>query len=142
MKSVYLLISTIIISLGLTLNKANSAEVNKLSHYYWEHRVIITSAASKAELISLENQLKVVWPEIKDRELVVFAIFNSNIYQLMPQVSNAKQSLEEAERRLNKRHTLLIGLDGGSKVVYDNFNSKQIFADIDAMPMRRAISKG
>lgn len=142
MKSVYLLISTIIISLGLTLNKANSAEVNKLSHYYWEHRVIITSAASKAELTSLENQLKVVWPEIKDRELVVFAIFNSNIYQLMPQVSNSKQSLEEAERRLNKRHTVLIGLDGGSKVVYDNFNSKQIFADIDAMPMRRAISKG
>jgi hypothetical protein len=100
--------------------------------------VLITTIASEQELTSLEQQLQKLWPEFEERKLIVFAIYKERSYALTPQSSYSKQNIEEITKRLNNRHTLLIGLDGGSKAVYDSFDSKQIFADIDAMPMRRS----
>jgi len=114
------------------------AQDNQLSQYYWENRVLITTIASEQELTSLEQQLQKLWPEFEERKLIVFAIYKERSFELTPQSSYSKQNIEEITKRLNNRHTLLIGLDGGSKAVYDSFDSKQIFADIDAMPMRRS----
>lgn len=137
MKSVCLLLNIIFISAGAFAVKANSAQANMLSQYYWEHRVLITSIGSEAELATLEKQLNDIWPELEERKLIIFAMGNKKVYQLSPEVVTSKQNLEELTLRLNKHHTVLIGLDGGSKRVYDTFDDKLIFADIDAMPMRR-----
>lgn len=135
MKLVCLLI---FMSLGTLTMNVKSAQESQLSQYYWENRVLITTIKSAQELTSLEQQLTKLWPEFEERKLVVFAIYQERSYQLTPQSSYSKQSVQEATKRLNNRHTLLIGLDGGSKAVYDSFDNKQIFADIDAMPMRRS----
>jgi hypothetical protein len=135
MKLVCLLI---FISLGTLTMNVKGAQDNQLSQYYWENRVLITTIASEQELTSLEQQLQKLWPEFEERKLIVFAIYKERSFELTPQSSYSKQNIEEITKRLNNRHTLLIGLDGGSKAVYDSFDSKQIFADIDAMPMRRS----
>lgn len=127
-----------LVSLGTLTMNVKSAQENQLSQYYWENRVLITTIKSAQALTSLEEQLTELWPAFEERKLIVFAIYKKRIYQLSPQSSNSKQSVQEATKRLNSRHTLLIGLDGGSKAVYDSFDNKQIFADIDAMPMRRS----
>jgi hypothetical protein len=127
-----------LISLGTLTMNVKSAQEKQLSQYYWENRVLITTIKSAQALTSLEEQLTELWPAFEERKLIVFAIYKKRIYQLSPQSSDSKQSVQEATKRLNSRHTLLIGLDGGSKAVYDSFDNKQIFADIDAMPMRRS----
>lgn len=127
-----------LISLGTLTMNVKSAQEKQLSQYYWENRVLITTIKSAQALTSLEEQLIELWPAFEERKLIVFAIYKKRIYQLSPQSSDSKQSVQEATKRLNSRHTLLIGLDGGSKAVYDSFDNKQIFADIDAMPMRRS----
>lgn len=135
MKLVCLLI---FISLGTFTMNIKGAQDNQLSQYYWENRVLITTIASAQELTSLEQQLQKLWPEFEERKLIVFTIYKERSYALTPQSSYSKKNIEEITKRLNNRHTLLIGLDGGSKAIYDSFDSKQIFADIDAMPMRRS----
>jgi hypothetical protein len=42
------------------------------------------------------------------------------------------------EERLLTYHTVLIGLDGGSKASYESLVLSEIFRDIDGMPMRRS----
>lgn len=138
MKLVYVLI---LLAVGTISQNARSAQDVQLSQYYWENRVLITTVSSEQALASLAERLKKIWPEFEERKLIVFAIFNDRIYQLRPQSFPAKQNLQELTRRLNNKHTLLIGLDGQSKAIYDSFDSQQIFADIDAMPMRQTTRK-
>lgn len=135
MKLVCLLI---LFGLSTLTTNVSSMQDDPLSQFHWENRVVITTINSEQTLKGLEKQLKQIWPEFEERKLVVFAIYNAQAFQLNPQASPSQQNVQEASRRLNNRHTLLIGLDGGSKAVYDSFDSQQIFADIDAMPMRRA----
>lgn len=49
-----------------------------------------------------------------------------------------ESELSSIQQRLRGRKIILIGLDGGIKAGYDHFDLKEIFKEIDGMPMRRA----
>lgn len=124
---------------------ANSEEgpnTQGLADYRWQHRVIITRAESPLALVELNKRLAPHWPALEERKIAIFVILESEEDEIKRIFKDRKESPElskqEVNKRLGKKHTLLIGLDGGSKSVYDSFDLRQIMADIDAMPMRRA----
>ncbi|MFT6268102.1 MAG: hypothetical protein ACJAVV_000907 [Alphaproteobacteria bacterium] len=119
----------------------NAINTSKLVDYRWQHRVLITKVESPQALQSLQQDIALLWQEFDDRKLMVFAVVEDNVKTegiIKEGTTNLAISAVEANDRLRNQHTLLIGLDGGSKSVYDYFNTQRIFADIDAMPMRRA----
>lgn len=113
---------------------------SKLRDYRWQYRVVLTQVDSQSAAEEMQQALQVKWQEYEERKLAVFVIIeNKTILRISDKgLKSQPLDIEEVNTRMKSRHTLLIGLDGGSKSVYDSFDPRQIFADIDAMPMRRA----
>ena len=121
-----------------------STQNNHLSQQRWHSRVVIfkTTQAeinAKAALLS-QNSAALI-----DRKLLVFAVsdnktlvFNQHGDKQGEFSETTLVSLQEATSRLRNQNCTLIGLDGGTKQVYEDLALTQIFADIDGMPMRRA----
>jgi 2-keto-3-deoxy-galactonokinase len=78
---------------------------------------------------------------IEDRKLKVI-IYTTSAASDAISGALIELDLVELKRRLENKQSILIGLDGGTKSFYDidasGIDIKQVFADIDGMPMRRA----
>lgn len=110
-----------------------------LDYYRWQNRLVLTTVNSDEELRALQKMLRAYLPEYDERKLAIFAVVPNNAVVEVKDtgVSPAPLDLTLIVKRMQNRHTLLIGLDGGNKSAYEQFDQQQIFADIDAMPMRR-----
>ncbi|MGB3724541.1 MAG: DUF4174 domain-containing protein [Glaciecola sp.] len=104
----------------------------------WQHRVLVVKTNNEAELNKLTGILAKHAAAIHERRLIVFALSNKDVLAFTDhslEVSNIQAN--ELLSRLRDKKVLLIGLDGGSKTVYDELTLKQVFAQIDGMPMRQ-----
>lgn len=117
-------------------NLSYSASNSALHDLRWQARIIITKIASEESLSEVKQTYLINKQAFDERQIIIFAV-TDNKFDVFGELTKQIKQAEILER-LNKAHTLLIGLDGGNKVVYDSFDVRQIFADIDGMPMRRA----
>jgi hypothetical protein len=119
------------------------AEPLDLSQFQWKNRLLFLLAPNRNHPMfdSLHNSLSAQKAEVADRDLVIFEILESD-----PSSMNSKYLASEAALSLRKRYkvnqdefaVLLVGKDGGIKLNRQNETRlEDIFALIDAMPMRR-----
>jgi hypothetical protein len=147
MKSTYMLKTTlpaIIISLVLIASGLNAEETPMdLSQFQWKNRLLFLFAPNPSHPFFdvLQKSIETQQAEVVDRDLVVFEILESGTSRmdrsdLDPQVA---QSLRDKFDVRRGRFTLiLVGKDGGIKLNrQDQTQLEDIFALIDAMPMRR-----
>ena len=106
-----------------------------LKPYKWENRVIIL-VASEPDHPMLPRQLRIFEersPGIKERDLVIFSNQADSLDNSIRQAIRNNFDLPDEGFRF-----LLIGKDGSVKIDRaEVVSSKELFAIIDAMPMRR-----
>jgi hypothetical protein len=122
----------------------DSSESNQLnsglSELTWSYRIIITEL-NGTDLPSMLNKLSTQDQALAERKIALFIVTGKQVLRYHAKGKTEATSLidiTQAQNRLRQANTLLIGLDGGTKGVYESLNLRRIFADIDGMPMRRS----
>jgi hypothetical protein len=126
---------------GAALGKdPNSVDLNA---YQWKNRLLLLFASSEEDqaYLTLKKEIDRQAMEVKDRDLLVFYVLERGESRLSQDRLNPHQAL------FLKRHLsvpsgrftiILIGKDGGEKIRQESpVDLKEIFAIIDAMPMRQ-----
>lgn len=127
-------ILTVVVSL-ITLT-THGADMNRLSDYQWENRLILVQAAD--ENASEIETLRSARAGVDDRDIVWFVHTGPDVVSNQKALSSSLESDVKAlleESRSNER-VLLIGKDGGIKSRESSLDLDAIFRRIDAMPMR------
>jgi hypothetical protein len=122
---------------------ALASSVEALDELRWEYRVLLISKPNDDTLLT--SQLTQNASELNERKLLVFIVSENTTRIYQPNNSDRIAiNIDTAtlKNRIGDKPAILIGLDGGTKSFYEFKNStvdlKQVFADIDGMPMRRA----
>jgi hypothetical protein len=147
MKSTFMLKTTlpaIIISLMLIASSLNAEETPMdLSQFQWKNRLLFLFAPNRSHpsFNVLQKSIETQQAEVVDRDLVIFEVLETGTSRmdtkdLDPQVA---QSLRDKfDARPGRFAVILVGKDGGIKMNrQDPTQLEDIFALIDAMPMRR-----
>ena len=117
------------------------ARADGLNSFAWEYRILLIDASDSKSNTALVSSLRVHKKGIEDRKLKVI-LYTSSAASDAISGALIELDLVELKRRLENKQSILIGLDGGTKSFYDidasGIDFKQVFADIDGMPMRRA----
>ncbi|MFW8591271.1 DUF4174 domain-containing protein [Glaciecola sp. 2405UD65-10] len=138
---------------GINANNTEPAsydECTELACLKWENRIVITS--QKPSLASTETSLMAQQEALLERKLLIFAVNRETntvyLYKAKRSSEASKAKMEaswylvnsklakELRERIGDLHTVLIGLDGQSKVSYEGLRFNEIYRDIDGMPMR------
>lgn len=115
-----------------------------LAKYQWKNRIVLVFSPSEKNKIYQMQQLTLAkdMEGIKERDIIVFDIFEKFGKTLDKQTLSHEDCLYLRERfRIGEEEfcIVLIGKDGGEKYRKNTiFSSEELFAVIDAMPMRRA----
>ena len=111
--------------------------------YRWKNRLLLVFSPSESEpdYAAFDRSLTRERPEVVDRDLVVFRIFEKGTSRV-EQKPLPPEDAERLRRRFGIRSgrltVILIGKDGGIKMVReDRAALGEIFERIDSMPMRR-----
>jgi hypothetical protein len=128
-------------SMGASRNAA--AQTPDLSHYRWKNRLLFLFAPDRFHPMydALHKSLAAQASEVADRDLVIFEVLESDL-------PLAKKDMidPESARLLRDKFgvdrgdfaVILVGKDGGTKLKRKGPTPlKDIFALIDAMPMRQ-----
>ena len=110
-----------------------------ISDYRWQKRIVIHKTQAN-KLPVIVDKLKTYKLGLHERKLLFIFITDNNTYTLdypYTKTHPITQNQDTYTARLKGKNTILIGLDGGTKAFYSKLDIKQIYADIDAMPMRR-----
>ena len=114
-----------------------------LADHVWKHRVAVVFAPSPDDQKYAEFLR--VWTEqaegVSDRDLVLVAAFQSGVSRLGSgplRADDAASLRRKLDARTDRTEFLLIGKDGGVKLRRSTLPIAELFAAIDAMPMRRA----
>ncbi|MEM6724677.1 MAG: DUF4174 domain-containing protein [Bacteroidota bacterium] len=134
----------LLIMIGLlTLLQSTHAQTLDLSPYRWENRIIVLIAEDAQNPI-LRKQIKALnhLPEgLKERDLIVFVLSPKESTGPEGQIPGVDyeaivQQFKAQDKPFNFQ---LIGKDGGTKLRRTDYvQPEEIFAIIDAMPMRRS----
>ncbi len=128
----------------LPINGRNAmARPLDLTQFQWKNRLLFVFAPNRNHPMfdSLHDSLAAHQADIADRDLVVFEILESDSSSM-----NTKYISSQTALSLRKRYNvnqgefavILVGKDGGIKLNRQNETRlEDIFALIDAMPMRR-----
>lgn len=130
------------LSLGIVLTAAPDPDAD-LTKYQWKNRVLLlfSPAESHNPYMAFDRILSKRLVEVRDRDLIVFRIFEKGTSRLGNQT--LAPEIGEGLRRRFKVKTdiltvVLIGKDGGVKLVREQKTDLQeIFDLIDSMPMRQ-----
>ena len=114
-----------------------------LNTYQWKNRLLLLFASSEEDqaYLTLKKEIDRQAMEVKDRDLLVFYVLERGESRLDKERLTPDQALF-LKKRLSVppgRFTIiLIGKDGGEKIRQESpVDLKEIFATIDAMPMRQ-----
>lgn len=113
----------------------------QLQQHRWQDRVILIFADSDQNQDFTEQwqDLQADKAGLKDRDLVVYRIFNQTIKDPKLNEAKAKQLSQRYHSDAYSFKVILIGKDGGVKAQQNKPIPKdELFALIDGMPMRRA----
>lgn len=114
-------------------------EANSVADYQWTNRVLLLRIEDVKD--ASIDQLKHAHAAIDERDLLWFALHEeTGVTSNDPHPVN--DALTASIKKIFARHPhdriILIGKDGGVKERTDALNLDELFALIDAMPMRRA----
>ena len=128
---------------GIGIPPALATSEIDLSDYRWKHRplFIFAPSAADATYLALDKRLVQSIPEIEDRDMILFRIFEDS----PSRVSDTPIPPGDAEalrRRFGIKPgrftVVLVGKDGGVKwVAHRDADLQSIFNRIDSMPMRQ-----
>jgi hypothetical protein len=139
-------------------SEALTLEELPLETLIWENRVLIVDAKTSTSADILAKQFETHANQMWDRKLIALLLIDDSVIELrftqegmttLPSSTSKspsnsirfKYSESELRKRLSGKQSILIGLDGGTKSAYTLNNGqidiKQVFADVDGMPMRR-----
>ena len=114
-----------------------------LNAYQWKNRLLLLFASSEEDqaYLTLKKEIDRQAMEVKDRDLLVFYVLERDESQLDQERLNPDQALY-LKKRLSvpsgRVTIVLIGKDGYEKLRQESpVDLKEIFAIIDAMPMRQ-----
>lgn len=125
-------LAPLLIPLGL-LAQPNSS-LNSLEQLTWQNRVILVFSDRRDHFENIFDNAKA---QVNDRDIVWFIINNKAVTSNYPgEITDA--FVHRTHRRFYKggEQIILIGKDGGVKEQGDALTIKELFDDIDAMPMR------
>jgi hypothetical protein len=114
-----------------------------LNTYQWKNRLLLLFASSEEDqaYLTLNKEIDRQAMEIKDRDLLVFYVLERGESRSGQERLSSGQALFLRKRLSvpSGRFTIiLIGKDGGEKIRRESsVDLKEIFAIIDAMPMRQ-----
>jgi hypothetical protein len=147
MKSTFMLktiISPIIISLALIASSLNAEEPPMdLSQFRWNNRLLLLFAPNRSHSLfdELQKSIATQQAEVADRDLVIFEILESGTSRMDTSDldTQAAQSLRDKfDVNPGRFALILVGKDGSVKLNrQEQTRLEDIFALIDAMPMRR-----
>ena len=138
----YFVALTLLIELftGVTLGQdTGSVDLNA---YQWKNRLLLLFASSEEDqaYLTLKKEIDRQAMEVKDRDILVFYVLERSESRL------GQEHLRPDQALFLKKHLsvpsgrftiILIGKDGGEKIRQESaVDLKEIFAIIDAMPMR------
>ena len=114
-----------------------------LSQFKWKNRLLLIFAPNDNHPLfaALHESLSAQKPEVADRDLIVFEVLESgqsrmNMEHLEPQSTDFLRKRFDVHQR--QFTVILVGKDGGVKLNrQDKIDLQDIFALIDAMPMRQ-----
>ncbi|MGD2024380.1 MAG: DUF4174 domain-containing protein [Desulfobacterales bacterium] len=140
-KTVFLTLAVAVLLSDFSQNAI--AEPLDLRQFQWKNRLLFLFAPNRDHpmFVSLHNSLSAQQAEVDDRDLVIFIILESD-----PSSINTQSLASDSAFSLRKQYgvnpgefaVLLVGKDGGIKLKrQDDIRLEEIFALIDAMPMRR-----
>lgn len=113
----------------------HSDELRSLSELRWKARIVLCKSDS-ALLDKLHDATLSEKERINERDIVYFIICGDRLISNYGGVlSSALQG--EVQARLKKEAVVLIGKDGEMKGAHSSLRWTEIFAAIDAMPMRQ-----
>jgi hypothetical protein len=139
----YFILLALFVGMWTANGLANNLNPVDLSVYHWKNRLLFLFASSEKDpsYLALREEIARQGKEIRDRDLLIFYVFEKGQSRLDTQPLTPGQV-----RSVKKQITLtpgpfwiiLIGKDGGEKIREDRFvGLEEIFKVIDAMPMRR-----
>ena len=114
-----------------------------LNAYQWKNRLLLLFASSEENpaYLTLKKEIDRQAMEVKNRDLLVFYVLEKGKSRLDSERLTPDQALFLRKRLSvsSGRFTIiLIGKDGGEKIRQESpIDLKEIFAIIDAMPMRQ-----
>jgi hypothetical protein len=120
----------------------NGPEIS-LESFQWENRILVLFAShSDDESYQTQiNKFSSLDDQFKDRDLILFSIFNEGCSTLNDEVISDSSSQSIRERlspQENSYFIFLIGKDGGVKLKQDEvLEPDELFRVIDRMPMRQ-----
>ena len=127
--SYFILFSKVAQSEGLSM-------LQSLSSLQWKNRIIVLNEVE--DQVEVLRLLEKKQGEIKERDILWFVLDGYDVLSNYPgEMSSEFASRLRDQYQLNQDQVILIGKDGGLKSSFDGINLNAIFADIDAMPMRR-----
>jgi hypothetical protein len=140
-KTVFLTLAVAVLLSDFSQNA--NAEPLDLSQFQWKNRLLFLFAPNRNDpmFVSLHNSLSAQRAAVVDRDLVIFEILESD-----PSSMNTQSLPSDSALFLRKQYNvnpgefavLLVGKDGAIKLKrQDETRLEDIFALIDAMPMRR-----
>jgi hypothetical protein len=137
-------LAAIIISLVLIASRLNAEETPMdLSQFQWKNRLLFLFAPNRSHPLFdvLQKSIAIQQAGVADRDLVIFEILESGTSRMDTSDLDPKvaQSLRDKfDARPGQFTVILVGKDGGIKLNrQDQTRLEDIFALIDAMPMRR-----
>ena len=114
-----------------------------LNAYQWKNRLLLLFASSEEDqaYLTLKKEIDRQAMEVKDRDLLVFYVLERGESRLDQERLNPHQALflkKGLSVPPGRFMIVLIGKDGGEKIRQQSpVDLKEIFAIIDAMPMRQ-----
>ncbi|WP_371194001.1 DUF4174 domain-containing protein [Glaciecola sp. SC05] len=119
----------------------------KLSDWQWQYRVLIINIEDLQSTDDLLDALSDNSQMIKERKLKVLLLKGLELVEAPTTgdalIERTSLNAKAIQQGLAGKTSVLIGLDGGLKSFYDwptanqSINLRQVFADIDGMPMRQ-----
>lgn len=110
--------------------------LNDLASLQWKNRIVVINDIDNHEVVlsSLNKQQAA----IDDRDILWFVLTDKKTLSNYAGDLSQEFSIKIRELyQLQPSQVILIGKDGGMKSRFDGINLKDIFTDIDAMPMRQ-----
>ena len=111
--------------------------LNDITSLKWQHRIIIVSepqAGANAAALLEQNVA-----EIDERDVIWFVISGQTIKtNYAGDLSAGLRDTLLTQYALDDGETILIGMDGGTKVRLNKLDLNALLSAIDAMPMRQS----
>jgi len=131
-------LATYLYSIQINITRAEEpTQYTQLSDYAWKNRIVLTTSDNATQTTHILQRLNSLKDEINDYQLKVFIIENNTVIDAGNGLTKSSPSVTEIRQRLGDWHTVLIGLDTGTKQQLTDLNLEKVFLAIERMPMRR-----